>query len=432
MSRWVRARSVLILGCLYLLASPPPAAACLMTVPNLGLWDGIHDAQLIVAGKIVDVEVNELAVAFDHASVSAADLLYLLGAKVMLPTIDPLAALTIDVSATLKGGSRSRVTFRLEGIETEDTTGLSQPAVFFLHRQGRVWRWARYPIVYGSPGELADLRRLIGGRLCGLVRLAGVAAGLDARRSPGAGGGTDRRIGRGRAHGSPMCEDCTVSDDPNLHDSPSALAIALPLLWILPVFWIAGCDGSSPTAPRDAHQECLDRAVFGEPAASPYVLPYPAGTAFRVTQTYCDPIGGHFDDFAYDFELPTGAPVTAARSGNVTIANDQFSDSDFTEGHENNVFVEHADGTVARYTHLQQGSVLVEVGDQVDPGQEIGASGSSGNTGGFPHLHFAVFRNGSSFDGPSSSIPVNFRNAGGRLDDRGGLIRGEVYQALAF
>ncbi len=161
MSRWVCARTVLILAGLCLLASSPPAAACMMTVPNLSLWNGIHDAQLIVVGEIVDVEVNELAVAFDRASVGAMDLLYVLDVRVSLPTIEPLAALTIDVSTTLKGDPRSRVTFRLEGIATEDTTGLSYPAIFFLHREGRVWRWTRYPIAYGSPEELADLRRLI-------------------------------------------------------------------------------------------------------------------------------------------------------------------------------------------------------------------------------------------------------------------------------
>ncbi len=161
MSRGYRARTVLILGGLYLLASPPPAPACPTPALVLSLWDGIHDAQLIVVGKMVDVEVNELALAFDRASVHAKRLLYTLGAEVSLPTIDPLAAVTIDVDETLKGAPGSWVTFRIEGVTTEDAPGLSYPAIFFLHLEDGAWRWTRFPIAYGSPVELADLRRLI-------------------------------------------------------------------------------------------------------------------------------------------------------------------------------------------------------------------------------------------------------------------------------
>lgn len=192
---------------------------------------------------------------------------------------------------------------------------------------------------------------------------------------------------------------------------------------------IFGCSDSTPTAPNSL-QACLDRAVFGDPSASPYVLPYPAGESWQVTQSYCNPTGGHRDTFAYDFALPLGSPVTASRPGEVIIANDQFSDSDHTEGNENNVFVEHADGTVVRYTHLQQGSVVVAVGDMVVQGQIIGANGASGNTGGFPHLHFEVFR--SRTFSKANAVPVNFSNAAGPLDTRGGLISGASYEALPF
>jgi hypothetical protein len=48
-----------------------------------------------------------------------------------------------------------------------------------------------------------------------------------------------------------------------------------------------------------------------------------------------------------------------------------------------------ADGNYALYAHLKTGSIKVEVGDRVSPGQVIASLGNSGNTDG-PHLHFHV------------------------------------------
>lgn len=192
-----------------------------------------------------------------------------------------------------------------------------------------------------------------------------------------------------------------------------------------------GCDSSMmPTAPA-SQASCLARAQFGQPASSPWVLPYQVGETWTVTQSYCNPNGGHRDTFAYDFALTMGSPITAARNGEVIATNDQYPDSDHVEGHENNVWVLHADGTVVRYTHLMQGSVTVEVGDQVFRGDELGANGASGNTGGFPHLHFEVFASRGNYS-KSNAVPVNFANAGGPLDSRGGLQAGTAYTALSY
>jgi len=43
--------------------------------------------------------------------------------------------------------------------------------------------------------------------------------------------------------------------------------------------------GGSPVLPTQP--ACLDRAVFGVPAESPYVLPYPVGEAYTILQAYC-------------------------------------------------------------------------------------------------------------------------------------------------
>jgi murein DD-endopeptidase MepM/ murein hydrolase activator NlpD len=54
------------------------------------------------------------------------------------------------------------------------------------------------------------------------------------------------------------------------------------------------------------------------------------------------------------------------------------------------ITVEHADGSVAVYSHLTLNGVHVTAGQQVLAGDAIGQSGNTGNTGGFPQLHFSL------------------------------------------
>lgn len=177
---------------------------------------------------------------------------------------------------------------------------------------------------------------------------------------------------------------------------------------------------------------CLERAVFGDPAQSPYVLPYPVGDSYRLAQAYCYPYGGHRDQLAYDFEMPIGEPVTAARAGLVRRTRNDLPDygAEQDPGQHNHILIEHEDGTVAFYGHLRQGSVLVREGDHVETGQRIAASGNSGNTLGEPHLHFGVYQFWPAAE--RLDVAVNFRNAKGPLDDRRGLVPGHDYKALPY
>ena len=89
-------------------------------------------------------------------------------------------------------------------------------------------------------------------------------------------------------------------------------ALSVVLLAVL----AAGC-GSSPVAP-DSIETC---AGFGEWQASPYVLPYAVGVSYFVDQGNCSPPGnGHrgVTKFGYDFLMPIGTPIYAARRGIVT------------------------------------------------------------------------------------------------------------------
>jgi len=183
--------------------------------------------------------------------------------------------------------------------------------------------------------------------------------------------------------------------------------------------------------PTPTLSACMARASFGDPAESPYVLPYPVGKSYRVSQSYCFPEGGHRNQLAYDFRMPIGDDVTAARAGVVRDLRDETPDRGALEdnGLHNYVLIEHADGTTAFYAHLKQYGIVVQVGEYVEIGQWIADSGNSGLTV-HPHLHFGVYASYPVVDG--RDVPVNFRNTEGRLDARGGLIEWVFYRALPY
>lgn len=129
-----------------------------------------------------------------------------------------------------------------------------------------------------------------------------------------------------------------------------------------------------------------------EQSTSPYVLPYEPGQAFVVGQGNCSD-GSHAATgaaaYAYDFLMPIGTPVVAARSGEVYLVEERYEDGDRTPGHENFINVLHDDGSVAGYVHLTRDGAFIEVGERVRRGQVIGRSGDTGNSS-EPHLHFHV------------------------------------------
>jgi hypothetical protein len=174
---------------------------------------------------------------------------------------------------------------------------------------------------------------------------------------------------------------------------------------------------------------CLDRAIFGDPDSSDYVLPYPVGASYPIYQSYCCPTSGHRNQLAYDFTIPIGDTVVAARGGVVRQIKEDSPDDGQGVGEHNYIFIEHDDGTTAFYAHLMQYEVSVAPDDTVEFGQFIALSGNSGYSD-EPHLHFGVYEDYPPVEGVD--IPVNFRNADGPLDSRGGLIRGEYYEALPY
>ncbi|MGW5867906.1 M23 family metallopeptidase [Streptomyces sp. NPDC055239] len=79
-----------------------------------------------------------------------------------------------------------------------------------------------------------------------------------------------------------------------------------------------------------------------------------------------------------DFHAASGTSVHAVGSGTVVEAG-------WGGAYGNNVVIKMNDGTYTQYGHMS--SLGVTVGQAVTPGQQIGLSGSTGNSSG-PHLHF--------------------------------------------
>ncbi|HIW62170.1 MAG TPA: peptidoglycan DD-metalloendopeptidase family protein [Candidatus Stackebrandtia excrementipullorum] len=117
-------------------------------------------------------------------------------------------------------------------------------------------------------------------------------------------------------------------------------------------------------------------------AAAPFKLPYPAGSAYTVTQS---PGGGfsHGDQYNYhavDFGMPTGTPIVASAAGTVYF-------SGWANGGGNMILVDHGNNRCSQYAHLS--GMSVSVGTRVGQGQRIGTSGATGNVTG-PHLHWNI------------------------------------------
>jgi murein DD-endopeptidase MepM/ murein hydrolase activator NlpD len=144
-------------------------------------------------------------------------------------------------------------------------------------------------------------------------------------------------------------------------------------------------------------------------ATSPYVIPFTVGTTIETGLGNCSSSfhsAGGPDQYATDFNLPTGTPFVAARAGTVSgVIEDQPSAGG---GAGNRLSVDHGDGTSALYLHSPRDGILVEVGDRVEQGDTLGLVGQSGLAG-YPHLHFIVVEG--STDYPYQGVPVTFRNA---------------------
>lgn len=94
---------------------------------------------------------------------------------------------------------------------------------------------------------------------------------------------------------------------------------------------------------------------------------------------------GVYDHQGLDFAAPKGTPVFATGSGKVL----DIGKSSLQVGYGNYIEIDHGNGVVTRYAHLQD--VAVRIGQSVNQGDVIGTIGMSGGASA-PHLHYEILR----------------------------------------
>ncbi|MDI3404020.1 LysM peptidoglycan-binding domain-containing M23 family metallopeptidase [Streptomyces cavernicola] len=137
---------------------------------------------------------------------------------------------------------------------------------------------------------------------------------------------------------------------------------------------------AEPAKPAKADTSAADAAAEAKTAATSdgFTAPVQASisTAYRTA-------GGMWSSGYHtgtDFVVPTGTPIKAIGEGTVVSAG-------WSGSYGNEVVIQHADGHYSQYAHMT--SLDVSAGQTVSGGQQIGLSGSTGNSTG-PHLHFEV------------------------------------------
>lgn len=126
------------------------------------------------------------------------------------------------------------------------------------------------------------------------------------------------------------------------------------------------------------------------------IRPLPRGIGY-VTQLwgvrpeYYSQWAGFWGHEGIDWGIPVGTPVLAAADGTVyQIA----TDPNTTHAYGICVRLKHQVGAQVyrtAYAHLSR--ITVAIGEEIKTGEEIGLSGSTGNSSG-PHLHFSLKRDG--------------------------------------
>ncbi len=181
-------------------------------------------------------------------------------------------------------------------------------------------------------------------------------------------------------------------------------------------FWYSA---DVPTVLRDRVSECSNAAN------SFYQYPWDNGLERRVGQGNAPPSTGSHSlpggqEFAFDINFAEGDVVRAGRGGVVdgVVENiiTNLNNLGFTEDEQDDIFagmtvnwgnyvrIRHQDGTFAWHFHLEANGAWVDVGDVVQRGQPIAASGNTGRSGG-PHLHYQVSASAGNW---SQTIPISF------------------------
>jgi len=124
----------------------------------------------------------------------------------------------------------------------------------------------------------------------------------------------------------------------------------------------------------------------GDVAGSGWARPSSAGTTsgYGPRSSQCN---GSYCASSWHLGLDFGAgcysPIYAASAGRVTYAG-------YNGGYGNYIRIQHDDGSATGYAHIVNGGIYVSYGQRVGAGEQIAATGQTGNSFGC-HLHFEVY-----------------------------------------
>jgi len=148
--------------------------------------------------------------------------------------------------------------------------------------------------------------------------------------------------------------------------------------------WVAARFAGTPAPPPGAPGGTYQHPVPGARRSSPHgnrVHPISGGVKMHD---------------GVDYAAPAGSPVRAIAAGRVVRVGPNGGYGNFVE-------IDHGNGVVTGYAHLQDFDVAV--GDELAAGQNLGRVGSTGDSTG-PHLHLRARRDGRSID-PETLIGQN-------------------------
>lgn len=167
---------------------------------------------------------------------------------------------------------------------------------------------------------------------------------------------------------------------------------------------LAECDVAGTTARVTVHGSYAGMAISvtaraGAPSAAfemndaGWVLPSDGEVTspFGEREAQCNASGcASTQHQGVDFAAGCGASIYAAASGTIVSAGD-------AGGYGNQVRIDHGNGLVTGYAHIQDGGILVVTGDTVTVGQLIALEGDTGRSFGC-HVHITLEQNGTLID----------------------------------
>lgn len=150
-----------------------------------------------------------------------------------------------------------------------------------------------------------------------------------------------------------------------------------------------------------ANSKITQPVITSNPSASGYIFPVAGCSKANIANKSFPSYKGHT---GIDVNINVnGKPVVAVKAGTVSISKALVNKNGSYRSYGEYVAIDHHDGTITLYAHMQAGSRKVVAGQEVKQGQVIGNVGSTGNSTG-PHLHFEV-RCGKGYANPLLYLP---------------------------